>query len=93
MSFPTTTDPTQLTPEQQLQYANDAGYPLQTPPAGVVPNVDNGDTTAYQLYITAGVCISLIVIFSLFRLINAIKFGRKTFVIDESVFAFLSVIA
>ncbi|ROV92453.1 hypothetical protein VSDG_06659 [Cytospora chrysosperma] len=86
MSLPTTTDPKQLTPEQQLQYAIDAGYPLQTPPAGAVPNSVNGDMNAYQLYITAGVCTPLIAIFSLFRLLNAIKFGRKTFVVDETIF-------
>lgn len=92
MSVPTTTDPTQLTPEQQLQYAIDTGSPLQTPPAGVVPNFVNGDTTAYQLYITAGVCIPLIAIFSLFRLLSATTFGRKTFLLDESMFSSLPIL-
>lgn len=94
MSLPTTTDPKQLTPEQQLQYAIDAGYPLQTPPAGVVPNSVNGDMNAYQLYINHCGCVyPAHRNFSLFRLLNAIKFGRKTFVVDESVFAFHPVIA
>ncbi|KAK6082994.1 hypothetical protein SCUP515_02228 [Seiridium cupressi] len=85
MSLPAETDPTQLTPEQQLQYAIDAGYPLQTPPSGVIPNFENGETTAYQLYITAGVCIPLVAVFSLFRLLNVTRLGRKTFAMDETV--------
>ncbi|KAK9416942.1 putative Integral membrane protein [Seiridium unicorne] len=84
MSLPAETDPTQLTPEQQLQYAIDAGYPLQTPPSGVIPNFENGETTAYQLYITAGVCIPLVAVFSLFRLLNVTRLGRKTFAMDET---------
>lgn len=84
MSLPDWGLPITLTPEQQLQYAIDNGYPLQKAPAGIVPDFDNGTTTAYQLYITAGICIPLMLVFSLIRLLNAIKFARKTFIIDES---------
>lgn len=91
MSSSTGTDTTQLTLEQEMQYAIDAGYPLQTPPTGVVSNFETGDTTAYQLYITAGVCITLVVVFSLLRLLSAIRFAPKTFLIDESEFSFLFV--
>lgn len=88
MSSPPGSDPNVLpmTPEQQLQYAIDAGYPLQTPPDGIVPDFETGDTTAYQLYITAGVCTMLIVVFSAFRLFNAIRFWGKTFLLDEIIF-------
>lgn len=92
MSVPSGTDPTLLTPEQEIQYTIDSGFPLQDPPSGVIPNFENGETTAYQLYITAGVCIPLMTVFSLFRLHNTTRFRRQTFILDESVFPFLHVI-
>lgn len=59
---------------------------MREPPDGVASNFENGGTPAYQLYITAGVCIPLMAVFSLLRLLNTIKFGRKTFLLDESKF-------
>lgn len=88
MSLSARIDRTKLTAEQ-LQHAIDANLPLQAPPDGVIPNFGSGDTTAYQIYITAGVCVPLMTVFSLFRLLHAIKFRRKTFVTDESVSPYL----
>lgn len=83
MSLPEGTNPLDLTPQQQLQYAIDAGYPLHEPPAGIISDFVNGNTIAYQLYITAGVCIPLMAVSGLFRLLNAIKFSRQNFFLDE----------
>lgn len=73
-----------LSIEQQLQYAIDEGYPLQEPPEGVLPDFANGDSVAFQISITAGVCIPLMIVFSVFRLLGGTVFGRMTFVADES---------
>lgn len=73
-----------LSIEQQLQYAIDEGYPLQEPPHGVIPNFANGDSVAFQISITAGVCIPLMIVFSVFRLLDRTVFGRRIFVVDES---------
>lgn len=83
MSLPEGTNLLDLTPQQQLQYAIDAAYPLHEPPTGILSDFIDGNTIAYQLYITAGVCISLMAVSSLFRLLNAIKFSRQTFFLDE----------
>lgn len=58
-------------------------YPVQ-PPEGVTPNVIKPESIAYQVYITAGVCLTLIVVFSLTRLLSKIYFGPRTIKIDES---------
>lgn len=79
---------TELTPEKWLQYAIDAEYPVRPLPAGVIPNFDSGNTTVYQLYTTAGVCIPLIAILGSFRLLYAIKLKRKISIADESVSPF-----
>ncbi|OKL60390.1 hypothetical protein UA08_04240 [Talaromyces atroroseus] len=61
-------------------------YPSQPPPAGVTPNFVNPSSIAYQVYVTAGVCISLMVVFSLLRLISKTYFPQKpTNVGEESV--------
>jgi hypothetical protein len=59
-------------------------YPTQTPPPGVLPNFVNPDSNAYQVYITAGVCIPLMIIFALTRLISKINLGKRLVIIDES---------
>jgi hypothetical protein len=73
----------ELTPEQEIEYAIQLGYPLQPPPENVVPDYENGDTIAYQLYITAGVCFTLMIIFTVFRILNVSVFKRKTYLLDE----------
>lgn len=74
---------TELAPEKWLQHAIDAEYPMRPLPVGVVPSFDSGNTTAYQLYMTAGVCIPLVALFSSFRLLYATKFRRKIFAADQ----------
>lgn len=39
---------------------------------------------AYQVYFTAGFCLTLIVVFSLIRLLTKIYFGPRTIKMDES---------
>lgn len=85
MSLPAVTE---LTPEKWLQYAIDAEYPMRPLPAGVVLSFNSGNTTAYQLYMTAGVCIPLVAFLSSFRLLYAITFRRKIVVADRSVYSF-----
>ncbi|KAH8705547.1 hypothetical protein BGW36DRAFT_422101 [Talaromyces proteolyticus] len=57
-------------------------HPSQSPPPGVTPNFINPDSIAYQVYITAGVSIPLILAFPLLRVISKIHclsggaFGR-----------------
>ena len=62
------------------------GYPLAEPPPGVTPNFDNPESIAYQIYITASVCIPLMLIFALFRGVSVIYLGRKVVVGEESQF-------
>ncbi|KAI3328370.1 hypothetical protein F4824DRAFT_493210 [Ustulina deusta] len=50
-----------LDPETLSQYLN---YPIQAPPPGVTPNFVNPDSTAYQVYITSGLCIPLMLGFA-----------------------------
>lgn len=59
-------------------------YPIQAPPDGVTPNFVNPESTAYQVYITAGVCVPLMVVFSLMRFLTKIYLGPRTIKIDES---------
>lgn len=61
-------------------------YPIQAPPDGVTANFVNPESTAYQVYITAGVCLALMVVFSLTRLLSKIYFGPRKIKIDEIVF-------
>lgn len=58
--------------------------PAQSVPEGVTPDFVNPDSISYQVYITAGVCLTLMVVFSLTRLLSKIYFGPKTIRIDES---------
>ncbi|KAF5126386.1 hypothetical protein E5D57_011083 [Metarhizium anisopliae] len=60
-------------------------YPIQTPPPGITPNFVNPDSNAYQVYITAGVCIPLILMFAFFRFVSIAYAHRKATVADESV--------
>jgi hypothetical protein len=53
-----------LTPEELSQLLD---YPTQAPPPGVTPNFNNPHSIAYQVYITAGFCIILMIVFSLIR--------------------------
>jgi hypothetical protein len=79
MSLP----PDAITPEV-IQYAIDNGLPLQLPPEGTVANLENPDSLAYQLYITAGVCITLMVIFTVFRLLHVcIITSNRKYLLDE----------
>jgi hypothetical protein len=73
----------QLTPEQEIEYAIQLNYTLQQPPEGVTPDFEHGDTIAYQLYITAGVCFTLMILFTVFRILNVSVFKRKTYLLDE----------
>lgn len=59
-------------------------YPIQPPPEGVTPNFVNPDSTAYQVYITAGVCSALMVVFFLIRILSKIYFGPRKIRADES---------
>lgn len=58
--------------------------PAQSFPEGVTPDFFNPDSIAYQVYITAGVCLALMMAFSLTRLLSKIYFGPRTIKIDES---------
>lgn len=58
-------------------------YPIQAPPAGVTPNFVDPPSIAYIVYITAGICIPLIVIFSAGRLIYKLSSGAKAIRTDE----------
>lgn len=57
---------------------------IQPPPEGVTPHVVNPESIAYQVYITAGVCLTLMVVFSLTRLLWKICFGPRPIKMDES---------
>lgn len=59
-------------------------YPIQAPPEGVVPDFVNPSSISYQLYITAGVCIPLMLLFSLTRLLSKVYVGPKKIKTDES---------
>lgn len=48
------------------------------------PDYVNPDSIAYQVYITADVCLTLVVAFSLTRLLAKIYFGPRKIKIDES---------
>ncbi|KAI1815750.1 hypothetical protein GGS20DRAFT_311066 [Poronia punctata] len=62
------------------------GLPIQTPPPGVTPNFVDPDSTAYQVYITAGICTTLIVVFSLARFLSKFYALYKTHLADDVVF-------
>lgn len=59
-------------------------YPIQPPPKGVTPNFVNPESTAYQVYITAGVCLVLMMVFSLTRLLSKLYVGPRSIKFDES---------
>lgn len=59
-------------------------YAGQPPPEGVAPEVVNPESMASQVYITAGICLTLMVLFSLTRLLSKICFGQRTVKMDES---------
>lgn len=61
-------------------------YPIQAPPPGVTPNFVNPESTAYQVYITAGVCVPLMLVFSMTRFISKLYLGGKVILSDESQF-------
>jgi hypothetical protein len=76
-----------LTPETLSGLLN---FPIQVPPPGVTANFDNPDSIAFQVYITAGVCIPLIVAFSITRFASKIYLDRKTILLHESEFLYIS---
>jgi hypothetical protein len=72
-----------LTPEV---LANLLEFPIQAPPPGVTPNFVNPDSSAYQIYITAAVCIVLMLFFTVARLVAKISLRQKFLLGDEIVF-------
>lgn len=64
----------------------DLQYPIETPPPGISPNLVNPDSNAYQVYITAGVCIPLMLIFAFIRFVSIGYAHRKVTMADESQF-------
>lgn len=58
-------------------------YPIQAPPAGVTPNFVDPSSLAYIVYITAGVCIPLMVVFSLARFVYKVSSGARAINADE----------
>lgn len=59
-------------------------YPIQAPPEGVTPNFVNPESTAYQVYITAGFCLALMAIFSMIRFMSKMYLGPRSIKTDES---------
>ncbi|KAI1633568.1 hypothetical protein F4809DRAFT_622741 [Biscogniauxia mediterranea] len=72
-----------MDPQTLSQYL---GYPIQQPPPGVIPNFENPESIAYQIYITASVCIPLMLVFSLIRFLSIIYISRKIVIGDEFLF-------
>ncbi|KAI0902720.1 hypothetical protein F4823DRAFT_621072 [Ustulina deusta] len=70
-----------LDPETLSQYLN---YPIQAPPPGVTPNFVNPDSTAYQVYITSGLCIPLMLGFAASRFASKFFTKYQTFLTDDS---------
>lgn len=70
-----------LTPEA-LSHLLD--YPTQSPPPGVTPNFTNPYSVAYQVYITASLCIILMVVFSVIRFVSKPHYSSKINLGDES---------
>ncbi|KAF2970324.1 hypothetical protein GQX73_g3175 [Xylaria multiplex] len=72
-----------LDPETLSQFLN---YPIQAPPPGVIPNFVNPGSTAYQVYITAGLCIPLMLGFAASRFSSKFCNAYKTFLTDDIIF-------
>lgn len=68
------------TPDEYL----DSDYPLGPPPEGVMQNLVDPDSDAYKMYITAGICMTIMTVFPLMRFLSKIQLGTKTVKIDES---------
>lgn len=51
--------------------------PLSPPPLGVIPNLDNPASRAYQIYIAAGICLPLITVFASLRLYAKVFILKK----------------
>ncbi|KAK8108382.1 hypothetical protein PG984_014183 [Apiospora sp. TS-2023a] len=60
------------------------GYPIQAPPPGVTPNFVNPDSTLYQVYVTAAVCIPLMLVFASFRWGCKVFVKQKVILVDEN---------
>jgi hypothetical protein len=74
-----------LTPELLSQLLDE---PTQRAPLGVTPNFIDPYSIAYQVYITAGVCILLMVVFSLLRFVAKTYYSWKSInILDEGQFA------
>lgn len=58
-------------------------YPIQAPPPGETANFTDPKSIAYQVYITAAVCIPLVVVFSLLRFVSKTCYSRKSINIAE----------
>lgn len=64
--------------------ANLLDYPIQAPPPGVEPNFVNPNSIAYQVYVTAGVCLPLILVFALMRILSRKHLRKQTIISHES---------
>lgn len=62
-------------------------YPIQAPPAGVTPNFIDPPSIDYLVYITAGICVPLMVVFSMMRFIYKVSSGAKAINADEGKYA------
>lgn len=58
-------------------------YPIQPPPAGVTPDFIDPDTISYQVYITAGVYIPLMLGFSVIRFASRLYIRVETYIADD----------
>lgn len=73
-----------LTKMDAAEPGQDIDYPGQPAPGGLTPQIVNPESIVNQVYITAGVCLTLMVVFSLTRLLSKICFGPRTIKMDES---------
>ncbi|MCJ1381606.1 hypothetical protein MMC17_004717 [Xylographa soralifera] len=61
--------------------------PLGAPPPGVIPNFAHPETTAPELYVAAGICIPLILVFAVIRFYAKIAIMKK-WTMDDLTFSF-----
>ena len=51
--------------------------PLSAPPPGVIPNLENPQSRAFELFVTASVCLPLIIFFASLRLYAKVAILKK----------------
>lgn len=54
-----------------------SNLPLSPPPPGVTPNFKNPESRADQIYISAGICLPLILLFAALRIYAKISILKK----------------